>query len=942
MNTHREEMNMTGLGLAVVGGALLMTAGLVGPPWVAAQTTMADYTTTPLFAADASVPPNILLVLDNSGSMNRAAYQDAFDPTRTYFGLYDPLECYDYGSNKFIPDPTANPAGPGICTNVPYEWSGNLLNYASMRRIDIVKWVMMGGTCSVGGRDASGGCRQLIGQKTFTSGACCKNHTRSVPQTQASNRVPSTHLPAAGGTVYFHVMGSVSALRGGFCLDDDGTKPSSSGCSDGDTYTETEWRIRMDHFENATGVMQEVSDKARFGLMEFKGAGDGGKVLSEVGSNIQNMLTGIEATTASTYTPLAESLYEATRYFAQIPPAYTNSDYTYNVTNRDPYYFTQPTWAGTSQYVTCCTSFVIIFTDGESTSDTNIPAALQEYAHALHGTHCTGAGCSGHRTDYSFSGSHYLDDVAYWAHTTDLRQASIPVINEAGKDLPDVQNLTVYTFFAFGSGSELLQATAKAGGFEDKNGNNLPDLQSEWDAVDNLTGGATPDGIPDTYFESDDAFQLKARLIAAIASILQRASSGSAASVLASSSTGDGALYQSFFFPSTFVGLNEIKWTGYTQGLFLDTFGNLREDSNRDGRLIYEDDKIIRMRFDPGTTTVVVERHDDTDGSGVADAFLGEVGLKEVVGIWEAGEQLAQTASSARRLLTWVDKNNDGLVDGGEQIEFTAANAADLAPYLRPQAAPFTTENIINFIRGESIIGMRDRRLTVGGSLQVWKLGDSVHAQPLVVGAPAQRYDLIYGDATYTAFFQRYYNRRQVAYVGANDGTLHAFNAGYYHRGDDPGTTKTEHGWFTRTPTDNSGGPLLGEELWGFIPQELLPHLKWLTQPDYTHVYYVDLTPKVTDARIFTPDADHPNGWGTILMGGFRMGGSCGACVAGTGAPPMTVTADFNNDGDTTDPDDTRTFYSAYFVLDVTNPEVEPVLLWSFSSAGGLFSAEGQ
>ena len=77
MNTHREEMNMTGLGLAVVGGALLMTAGLVGPPWVAAQTTMADYTTTPLFAADASVPPNILLVLDNSGSMNRAAYQDA-------------------------------------------------------------------------------------------------------------------------------------------------------------------------------------------------------------------------------------------------------------------------------------------------------------------------------------------------------------------------------------------------------------------------------------------------------------------------------------------------------------------------------------------------------------------------------------------------------------------------------------------------------------------------------------------------------------------------------------------------------------------------------------------------------------------------------------------------------------------------------------------------
>ncbi len=121
-----------------------------------------------------------------------------------------------------------------------------------------------------------------------------------------------------------------------------------------------------------------------------------------------------------------------------------------------------------------------------------------------------------------------------------------------------------------------------------------------------------------------------------------------------------------------------------------------------------------------------------------------------------------------------------------------------------------------------------------------------------MVDAPTQRYDLIYGDVSYTAFVQQYKDRRQVAYVGANDGMLHAFNAGYYHRGDDPSTTnKTEHGWFTRTPTDNSGGPLLGEGLWGFIPQELLPHLKWLTEPAYTQVYYVDLAPKVTDARIW-------------------------------------------------------------------------------------------
>jgi type IV pilus assembly protein PilY1 len=83
----------------------------------------------------------------------------------------------------------------------------------------------------------------------------------------------------------------------------------------------------------------------------------------------------------------------------------------------------------------------------------------------------------------------------------------------------------------------------------------------------------------------------------------------------------------------------------------------------------------------------------------------------------------------------------------------------------------------------------------------------------------------------------------------------------------------------------------------------------------------------VTDARIFTPDVDHPNGWGTILIGGFRLGGSCDRCTSVTGAPPMTVTADFGNGTET------RTFYSAYFILDITNPETNPTLLWSFTSA---------
>jgi type IV pilus assembly protein PilY1 len=91
-------------------------------------------------------------------------------------------------------------------------------------------------------------------------------------------------------------------------------------------------------------------------------------------------------------------------------------------------------------------------------------------------------------------------------------------------------------------------------------------------------------------------------------------------------------------------------------------------------------------------------------------------------------------------------------------------------------------------------------------------------------------------------------------------------------------------------------------------------------------VYYVDLKPKVADVRIFPVDADHPGGWGTILIGGFRMGGSCGICT--TQGQKMSFAADFTGDAVA---DAARDFLSSYFVLDVTNPDKVPTLLWSFS-----------
>ena len=201
-----------------------------------------------------------------------------------------------------------------------------------------------------------------------------------------------------------------------------------------------------------------------------------------------------------------------------------------------------------------------------------------------------------------------------------------------------------------------------------------------------------------------------------------------------------------------------------------------------------------------------------------------------------------------------------------------------------------------------------------------------------------ENFDDIYSDPTYGEFEYIYARgtgpsaspRPTVVYVGANDGTLHAFNAGVYRPGSDWTSGDTEHGRYTMDyPSYYTSAlgfvPDRGEEIWAFVPRAVLPHLQWLTDPNYTHVYYVDQKPKIADVRIFPDDSTHPNGWGTVLIGGLRMGGG------------LYEVDDFNQDGT---PDDTEVFSSCYFALDITNPGA-PELLWEFTDPDHLGFTSG-
>jgi type IV pilus assembly protein PilY1 len=944
---------------------LLSILGLFTATGAQGANSMAPYVSVPLFMSNA-VPPNILIIFDNSASMNQMCYWEEtlnhdestgwyeydivpttpYDPSRNYYGYFvagtpGHRVMYTYGSNKFQRNTTG-------------EWEGNFLNWLCMRRVDVARKVLVGGRAT---SRTGGGNTTLIGQDPADSNRSymCKLSGSTMSGYTPHNDGANRYVGVKNGYLYV----SKDLNTSPFDKYDYQYKIEVQRDS---TYAD-EANDFLDG--NIAGVMQKVGDKAHWGL-EFLLDGDGkgqngGYINSRVGvPTITNLYTNIENESIRTWSPLAEAYYVAVQYFKQQPidPAFS-ADYkpSYSINSQwDPY-----NQNGASDY--CARSFVLLFTDGAPSRDGLIPDTYKNY--------------DGDANNFSYpdGGTDDLDDIALWARINDLRP-----------DLQDPQNLELFVVYAFGNDPDarrLLKDAARNGGFVDQNGNNRPDPVSGTGGVATVTydSGALPDAtdnswsewwadrrtglvdhaaLPDTYFEAQDGWLLERELINAITKILERAGAGTAVSVLATSGEGEGALYQAYFKPKHTTATEEVYWIGYLQSLWLDAMGNLREDwsgtgtATPDGVLSLSTDPIVTFFFDDSTGETKFNRRTVSAGDlyGVSSTPTTHL-MTELTPLWEAGGKLAarNLSSLPRTIYTFVDLNNDGAVGSGEFISFDTTNSAKLKAYLDLADDPATTpvdfaylgatetdrvQNLINYIRGSDtgLAGTTNvRNRTVGG--KVWRLGDIVYSTPTPVGEPIENFDLIYGDASYADFYKLHKDRETMVYVGANDGMFHAFLAGTFHQG----AVNTGDGASFTVDGGKYGTLGPGDEIWAYIPEALLPHLKWLADPSYinaNHVYYVDLKPRVLDARIYegaddpghplnslwagmgaTQQEKRPGGWCTLLVGGMRLGGGS-----------ITVTGNFDNDGTT--PNTTRTFASSYFVLDVTDPK-NPILLWERS-----------
>jgi len=155
-------------------------------------------------------------------------------------------------------------------------------------------------------------------------------------------------------------------------------------------------------------------------------------------------------------------------------------------------------------------------------------------------------------------------------------------------------------------------------------------------------------------------------------------------------------------------------------------------------------------------------------------------------------------------------------------------------------------EALLNFLRGDDSnegdngLQFRKRENRV--------LGDIINSAPVFVGAPGLSIPDGLETTTYSSFRTdtTIKDRPRVVYVGANDGMLHAYDAG--------------------------SGATAGDEVLSYVPSSVFANLESLADTSYSHKFYVDGSPTVGDA-FFQKGGSGTSAWRTVLLGSLRAGG---------------------------------------------------------------------
>ncbi|MBJ6800755.1 pilus assembly protein [Geomonas propionica] len=674
---------------------------------------------------------------------------------------------------------------------------------------------------------------------------------------------------------------------------------------------------------------------------------DGGVIISyinydEVGDHSSGLIAAVEAIRGTSWTPLAEAFYEAIGYFGEKPslPSQQN-DYDK---------FKPP-----SKY-NCQSNHVLILTDGMSTAD-RAPAMINYVAAAVGKWVNGNDGMPASQTTTSatdktappaYLGSYNLDDLAWIARHKNLFDPDKPITRR--KDY--ITTHVVYTGPSCGD--------PKTGTGYNSDGSCVTSDEGEPEKLMQLTASKGSGAMKSVR----DPAALQSSLAALFQLVIGGSNTGTSSSMLATGD-GNGAMFlQPLFYPNKSFdgGLTSAAWIGELQNLWynIDSFiggssgaaSGIREDTGADKVLDLTQDRMVDFVLDPSVYESRARLSVDADGDGKPDVpqptgYPRTVVPEAVQSLWRAGRQLWERSAADRTVYTQTG--------GVSLVPFLDTSLAANRQLLLAQELP-EADRIVAFAKGvddsagESGSPTRDRAVKAYGASSKggWKLGDIISSTPVLQSAvPLGSYHLLsprgYGDASYGNFIgsSGAYANRGTVYVGANDGMLHAFRLGVIKVRPESGKT------WPISQKAKLAGTDPGREEWAFVPKNVLPYLRYLKEPLYRHMYYVDGGLTLVDASIGDPARcrrddywncakDSAGGsWRTVLVGGMGLGGASrppddkcdsAACVK---APLGSVGG-----------------LSSYFALDVTGQSADgtgsgPRFLWEFSHPDLGFATSG-
>ena len=862
---------------------------LVRPSYSAS---MESYCFTPPFISQTAAP-NVLLVIDVSGSMSWCAYNPrsngrgcclsssgcGWTYTGTEEGYFIPDKVYRYNWSEGYWEETS--ATPSSCPNRRSDvdrnraYLGSCLNFLYMTRVDLVRWALTGGTLSSCSTDVN------VLNPSFNR---CNPEAYGMPGDQTS------------------------------CDD--------TGCVL-EGYRGIRVKVPWERIHSSLLFqLKNLSLRPRVGVMFFSGRGVRHRALVYIGdfkgSNdydalnpYKNVITQINVEDPSGATPTAPALWDAYNYFAQDNPEYGGFSPQKGAGDewKNPMYQcidkNEDGQCEGSEFVPvpCAKNFVILLTDGQWNYGGN-PENV-------------GLACDINTGFEPYSADPVVP--AYWLHKKGFTN------NVTGIE-SYVEAIYGIGLWLSGTGEQALKNVAMYGSFE--RSKMWPDDLSYYpqntcwmDDCSDYTGeegrgsGCTAlplsspdwdkdgDGVPDTFHNASNAAEIKNSILSALLDILRRASSGATVATLASRSQVSSLIVQPYFYPSYVRDDGaQVSWLGFLRSFWVDANQDLREDTveskilNISGTSI---DRVFQFFYDStDTSTKAVILDEGYPDTCQADSTKK---IQELIPVFNAGCTLADTKPSSRnvyfnkdgvltKLTTtessyfqdiWKVCSNDTAklcssnadCSGGTCQTVSASEASCIIEYLLGNDNPSgcssfdsvkrtRTLDVTNFCSSTGITGKK-----------TWKLGDIVYSTPVGAGNRKLRiYDSRYGDITYYQYWtsDEYKERFGIVAVSANDGMLHIFRMGHLKETFDPAKPIK----LVNAP-GSSSSTKVGIEEFAFMPKNAIPYLYWYGHNNYCRIPTVDYRVNILDvsANLQGCVKKGDKCWSTILIGVMGFGG---------------------------------------------------------------------